>query len=432
VRAAFLASVALAIIAAVVEFGLVRPMEAREDARLGALAGELADLVAKEGTGPFGARSDPGEGWAAVVDGKGVLLATRGRAVPDSVASVRPGAAVTLAGQGEVDSRAAAAPVPGRDQVVVAGLPLLEVRRRQAEYRAILAAACLTGVLLVGAGAWFSASLVLEPLGAMTATGRRISAERIDLRLPVRGTGDELDALAALLNDLLAHLGGALEDERRFSGDAAHELRAPLAMMRLRAEKAARGGEAAAMREALEATVEETDRVARLVEALLRFARGPAGAEGAPPLDAAAAVAALGEEFRPLAEAMGLALAAPAAAGPLPVAVPPEVLETCVSVLLDNAFRYTPRGGRVGIAVAGEGGEVVVRVSDSGPGIAAAEAEKVFERLYRGAAGKAAGPGFGLGLALARRLARQAGGEVALENPGAPGARLALRLPRAG
>jgi signal transduction histidine kinase len=112
-------------------------------------------------------------------------------------------------------------------------------------------------------------------------------------------------------------------------------------------------------------------------------------------------------------------------------AAPREVVETAVSVLVDNAFRYTPAGGKVTVEADGGGGRVRVRVRDTGPGVPEAEAGRVFDRLFRGAAGRASKGGHGLGLALARRLARSAGGDVVLENPGEPGARFAVDLPAA-
>jgi signal transduction histidine kinase len=439
VRAALLAAVALLLVATTVEVAFLRPMEAREDGRLRGEAEAIAARIASGGPRVFpAAAGTPGRGkgdsWAILVGPGGAVLASAGRASPPGAADVGAGGAATLERPAGDRERAVAAAVPGRDLVVVAGASLQEVLLRQAELRAVLAAACLAGVLLVGAGAWFAASLVLDPIGAMTETARRASAERTEVRLPVRGAGDELDRLAALLNDLLARLGGALEDERRFASDAAHELKSPLAVLRLRAEEAAAKGDPEAMARTLRDSVEEYDRVARLVEALLRFSRAPGGGEAgaAPPADAAAVVGALARDVGDLAAARGLSLVLPPAAGPLPTAAPPEVLETCVSVLLDNAFRYTPAGGRVEVRLAGEDGRLRVRVADSGPGVSAEDAGKVFDRLYRGAAGRGSGGGFGLGLALARRLARQAGGEVVLENPGEPGARFRLDLPLAG
>ncbi|HEU4395061.1 MAG TPA: ATP-binding protein, partial [Planctomycetota bacterium] len=121
----------------------------------------------------------------------------------------------------------------------------------------------------------------------------------------------------------------------------------------------------------------------------------------------------------------------PPPAGTL-VAAPREVLETAVSVLVDNAFRYTPRGGSVALSSEVSDGSLRLAVRDTGPGVDADDAPRVFERMFRGRAGKASGGGFGLGLALARRLARSVRGEVALENPGEPGARFSVRFPLGG
>jgi signal transduction histidine kinase len=311
-----------------------------------------------------------------------------------------------------------------------------EARGRRWEARLLIAVSAVGGAALVAAGAAAAAGLVLEPLRGMTEAARRGDAGTADLRLPDRGGGEEFDDLARLLNDLLARVGAAMEEERRFAGEAAHELRAPLSVLRLRVEEALADGDAASMRTALDSALADVDRVERLVQALLELSRAATGASSRPtgpaePIDAAAVLAPLAEDLRTLASARGLGLDWRPPAGPLRVAVPREVVETTVSVLVDNALRYTPKGGEVVVEAVPEAGAVRLRVSDSGPGIPWEEAEKVFDRLYRGKAGRASGAGFGLGLPLARRLARSAGGDVVLENPGEPGARFAVLLPAA-
>jgi len=181
--------------------------------------------------------------------------------------------------------------------------------------------------------------------------------------------------------------------------------------------------------------VQDCDRVGRLVQGLLELSRAPRGRRAGGPageVDAAALLAALAPDLEALGAARGMRFRLAPPPGPLPAAAPPEVLETCVSVLVDNAFRYAPPGSPVEVAAGpGEGGTGVrVLVADGGPGVPAGEADRVFDRLFRGTAGRRAeGTGFGLGLPLARRLARSVGGEVRLLNPGEPGARFALDLP---
>lgn len=443
VRAAAAAAAALAVVAAAVEIALVRPLAAEVDVDLARRAEAVAAAVSAGGEAAFRrdapawVRRDRDE-WMALRSASGALLATAGRSPPAGAAAVRPGDPADLAdavtGDNRSVARAAAGP-SGPGPVVVAGVGTEDLRSRQGAIRRILAAACLGGILLVGAGAWVGASLVLEPLGRMTESARRLDAERAAGGLAVPPTPDEIGDLSRLLDGLLARVGGALEEERRFAAEAAHEMRAPLSVLRIRVEEALASGDGEEMRGALRGALGDVDRIDRLVKGLLELSRAAPPAAGAgeprPALDAAEVLGALAPDLATLGAARGVALDWAPPAGPLRAAAPREVLETAVSVLVDNAFRYTPKGGRVALEAAAAGDRVRVRVRDSGPGVPADEAGRIFDRLFRGRAGLASGIGFGIGLALARRLARSAGGDVLLENPGAPGASFALDLPGA-
>ncbi len=257
-----------------------------------------------------------------------------------------------------------------------------------------------------------------------------MGAEPAGKRLPVRDPGDEFDDFAGLLNGLLGRIEASLEEERRFAAEAAHELRSPLSVLRLRAEQALGSKDPATVAAALEGILADADRIHRLVQALLELSRAGGGAEApADPVDAASVLGAMEEDFRTLAASRGLEFRFSGFPAPARAATTREVLETCVSVLVDNALRYTPRGGSVVLEAAAEGGRLRVRVRDSGPGVPAAEAGQVFDRMFRGKAGKESRSGFGLGLTLARRLARSSKGDVLLENPGQPGACFAVDLP---
>ncbi len=443
VRAAAAAALALAVTAAAAEIAMVRPLAAELDEELARHVDAVASSVAGGGEAAFRRdapawiRRDRDE-WFALRSGAGVLLATSGRSVPAGTEGVRPGGPVDLADPVTGGYRAAArtASSPGGGAlVVVAGIGVRDLRDRQGEIRWMLVAACVGGVLLVAAGAWVGASLVLEPLGRMTEAARRLDADRASGGLAVPPAPDEFGDLARLLDGLLARVGGALEEERRFAGEAAHELRAPLSVLRIRVEEALASGDGEEMREALRGAISDVERIDRLVKGLLELSRAvptaaaPGGA--APPLDAGEVLGALAPDLGTLGAARGVSFSFRPPSAPLRAAVPREVLETAVSVLVDNAFRYTPKGGSVALEAESAEGRLRVRVRDTGPGVPGDEAGRIFDRLFRGRAGLASGAGFGIGLALARRLARSAGGEVSLENPGAPGASFALDLPGA-
>ncbi len=440
VRAALFSALSMAAVAVVVELALVRPLLGSMDEELTRRVDGLAAVVAEGGTAGFHRRA-PGwvrsgqEEFCALLADNGALLASAGRALPPGVDAVPAGGAVTVGdpvtGDFRVLAMTLAAP-GGRPMRLVGGVSAADVRRRQSDLRHLLLAAAFGGVLLVAAGAWFGAALVLDPLEEMMGAARGLDARRPGAGLSLRSRGDEFEDLGRLLNDLLARVGGTLEEERRFAGEAAHELRAPLSVLRLRAEEALAAGDPAGMRRALEAALADVDRVDRLVQGLLELSRADAaGSPPAGPVDVGSTLGAMAEDFSTLAAARGLSFSFRPPAAPLGVSVPREVLETAVSVLVDNAFRYTPSGGSVTVEASREGGRAVLRVRDTGPGVESPEAERVFERLFRGKAGRASGAGFGLGLALARRLARSAGGDVVLENPGSPGASFAALLPAA-
>jgi len=443
VRASLLTAAALAGVAIVVELTVVRPLTDRADDDLLSRVESLTAVVAEGGLEGFrrqapGLARAPRTQWAALVGEGGRILSFAGRVPPPEAVRLAPDVPITLSDPSSGDWRVVVRTVAAREKrgtfTLVAGVSLDETRVAQQSVRLIVGFSALAGVLLVGAGAWFGAGLVLDPLGALLGTARRMAEGEEDLRLPVREGGDEIDDLARLLNDLVERVGAALKEERRFAGEAAHELRSPLAILRLRAEDALATGEGEEMRRALEGTLADVDRVNRLVQALLELARAvPSGGSAPPePLDPGPVLEGMREDFETLGASRGLRFRMePVPEGPR-VAAPREVLETTVSVLVDNAFRYTPGGKEVVLEASAKGGAFRVVVRDDGPGVPSAEADRVFDRLYRGITGRESGGGLGLGLALARRLAASVGGEVVLENPGEPGARFAVVLPLSG
>jgi len=256
-----------------------------------------------------------------------------------------------------------------------------------------------------------------------------LRARRPDDFRPVNvgGLPDEVRPVATALNELLARLDRAIDRERAFMADAAHELRTPLTALKLQLqslEAATPDGRAEAVRH-LESGV---TRASRLIEQLLAVAREDHGRDrDHRPLALDEFVRRVVAEFVPLAEAAGIDLGV-AEAEPVRVRGDENALRVLLGNLLDNAIRYTPAGGRVDVAVtrcAGSAPRAVLSVSDTGPGIPAAERERVFDRFHRVPGTDA--PGSGLGLSLVRSVARHHGGEVALED-GPVGAGLCVRV----
>ncbi len=272
---------------------------------------------------------------------------------------------------------------------------------------------------------WFTVGRGLRPLNAMARAVRARTPTAL-APLPEAGMPEEIQPLAAALNDLLRRLDRTLSAQRHFVGDAAHELRTPLTALRLQAQLAERAVTPEA-RAATFATLKEgLTRSAHLVEQLLTLAREEPDASERPvaPVDLAALAREVIAEQMVLADAKRIDLGMKAAE-PATVEADREGLRVMLRNLVDNAVRYTPEGGTVDVAVSADTGATVVEVSDSGPGIPAAERRRVFDRFYRGGGHDL--PGSGLGLAIVKSVADRHGAEIALsDGPGGRG--LAVRV----
>ncbi len=288
-------------------------------------------------------------------------------------------------------------------------------------------------LLTVGLG-WLLARGSLRPIARITGTARRIGTSSLDAEVPTTGSGDELDQLAVTLNDMLSRIRESVDRMRRFAGDAAHELRTPLAALRsqieVTLEKERTPEEHARL---LERLLEEVERLSTGVDALLRLARSEAGVqpERRQVVGLHELVETVVDFFGPLAEERGLSLELTRGAEGK-VAGDPAWLQQLFANLLHNAIKFTPSGGSVRVDVGEdvEGGGLVVQVRDTGIGIPAEEQGRVFERFHKLDASRSA-EGFGLGLSLVRELARAHGGDVGVESEPGEGSTFRVWLPRA-
>lgn len=243
-----------------------------------------------------------------------------------------------------------------------------------------------------------------------------------------RGMPDELAPLVATLNELLARLDGALVAQRRFLADAAHELRTPLAAVKLQAQ-IARRAQGEGEREAALAQLENgVDRAAHLVAQLLRMARLEPSARQAvfAPVALDALARQVVTDFSAQAEARDLDLGL-AASVPLTLSGQADSLRMMLGNLVDNAIRYTPPGGRIDVALRAEGASALVSVADSGPGIPAPERERVFDRFHRLAGADI--PGSGLGLSIAAQVVALHQGAIELRDTPGGGLTVCVSLP---
>jgi heavy metal sensor kinase len=322
----------------------------------------------------------------------------------------------------------------GRSAVLLLARPVEEVRETLARVAVLLAA--VAAGLVVGAGSlgYWLAGRALRPVRMMSATAREISEHdlhrRLQLDLPA---GDELGELAATFNAMLARLEAAFDGLQRFTADAAHELRAPLALMRTQVDVMLRRDRSAEQyRESHRALLAEIERLSRMADQLLLLARADAGALVArsQELDVREFLEEVIERWRPAARENGVRLESDLPAeGLLPG--DPDLLRRLFDNLIDNALRYTPKGGRVTATAAMEEGTWRIDVRDSGPGVSSELRARLFERFTRADAARGRdNGGVGLGLSLCAAIARAHGGSITLEpQPDHAGACLLVRLP---
>jgi signal transduction histidine kinase len=287
--------------------------------------------------------------------------------------------------------------------------------------------------LLSCIGGWFIARRVLKRVDDMTETTRDIMAGDLGGRLKVAGTGDELDRLARNLNDMLDRIGELMRGMREVSDNIAHDLKTPLTRLRNKADEALRTAKTPdELKTALEATIEESDNLIRIFNALLMIARLEAGnaRDALADFDAAEAVRGVAELYEALAEEAGVTLDI-SVEDNLPVHGSRELLGQAMANLLDNALKYgaSPSEAPQTITVAAHrrDDEVRIVVADHGLGIPEAERGHVLERFVRLESARSR-PGFGLGLSLAAAVVRLHGGILRLED-NRPGLRVVLALP---
>jgi two-component system OmpR family sensor kinase len=360
---------------------------------------------------------------------------------PGSVlARLRGGEAVfqTLENFGEEPIRLLSLPVEagGTPYVIQVAISLNDVNSALRSTRWLLAAMSLAILIAVGVTGALLARRALQPIDQIVERARTIGESNLKERLPHPGSRDEIGRLVETLNEMLARIERSVETQRRFTGDASHELLSPLSRLRAELEVTLRRRrDPGEYEETLSSCLDEVERLSRLTEEMLMLARLDAGESG----EALAAPARLGLV---LEEAMAR-LAPDARSRELTVILEPganlqgQVAAGAAGVILanvlDNAVKYSPRGGRVVIRASTDRDQAVVVVSDAGPGLHPDELRQVFSRFHRGwAAQVTKQPGTGLGLAVAHALAQQQGGRITVESTRGHGATFTIHLPLVG
>ena len=291
-------------------------------------------------------------------------------------------------------------------------------------------------LLLASAGGYWMSRRALEPVDQIARTAEEIGAQNLSERLPVRGSGDELDRLSATLNSMFARLEAAFRRITQFTADASHELRTPVAIIRTTAEVTrSKPRSAEEYAKALDGILTESERTSRLIEDLMLLARADAGVDSMArePINLAECLRDACAEVQVLAEYKKICVEA----GELKestVSGDEQAIRRLFLILLDNAIKYTGSGGKVQVnlslgAAAGKR-TAVIEVRDTGIGIAAEDIPHIFERFYRAAKDRSRTTGgAGLGLSIARWITERHGGEIEAESTAGTGSTFRVRLP---
>ncbi|NJP51648.1 HAMP domain-containing histidine kinase [Streptomyces sp. SBST2-5] len=394
------------------------------------------------------------DGRVVIVDGSGGLLAASHPLSTSATAALasRPGVKAALAGTASVDVRTStiggveylsvSAPVGERGQrprgAVWLTVPTEMVHQRVRQVWLLLAAGGL-GVLVAVAAAGFAfARWAARPIRQLERATRALGAGGSFAPVPVTKGPPEVRGLAAAFNHTAARLAHLLASQRAFAGEASHQLKTPLAALRLRLENL-QPHVAARARGTLEAALTETDRLARMVEVLLAMARLEENAATPAPVDVGEICAERHRSWLPMFQRQSVSLVLFAGSVGRVLAVPGAV-EQILDNLLSNALRHSPAGTTVTVELRlnpparralrdGRPSRVDLHVTDEGPGMTAEQRARAFDRFWR-APGAPKG-GTGLGLALVQRLAHASGGEAALRAAATGGLDAVVSLPSA-
>jgi heavy metal sensor kinase len=327
---------------------------------------------------------------------------------------------------------------PANGGIVQIGIPIGQSSDLLRELQSTLVVAGPLLLLLASFGGYWMSGRALKPVDDIAVTVERISSANLSERLRVRGTGDELDRLSGLINQMLERLESSFQRVTQFTADASHELRTPVAIIRTTGEVMQKStGTLQEHQMEWAEVIGQAHRMCALIDDLLLLARTDAGRsslafEG---MDLAEVSREAVDETRVLVEAAGLQLT---------TSIPPSIpmtgsrtaLHRVLLVLLDNAIKYTGPGGEIALrthmAEFSRKRSAVVEVRDTGVGIPARHLPRIFDRFYRVAADRSrTSGGAGLGLSIAKSLALLHGGDIEAESVPGEGSvfRLVVPLP---
>lgn len=293
----------------------------------------------------------------------------------------------------------------------------------------VLGLLALAGLLLALFGGLLLTRTALKPIQSLTQTATRITTTDLGSRIPLSGPHDELYELGETLNQMLARLEEGFDGQREFLTAASHDLRTPLAVIKSYADILNRWGkdDPAVVAEAIPAIYRAVTVMERLVNDLLFLAKMQTRpAMNFVPLRLDSLVAEVVQEAQAVAGGISVELQSVTA---VRAAVDADYLRRAIWILIDNAIRYNLPDGKVIVSVhAGQRGEAVITVADTGPGIASEDLPRIFDRFFRGDRARGQGNGFGLGLSLAKEIVEAHGGKITVSSTPGRGSTFSIVL----
>ncbi len=301
-----------------------------------------------------------------------------------------------------------------------------EIRR----FERILLIAVPLGLLLIVTGGWLIGHMALRPVNLIAGTAGSITADRLDSRIPAQEADDEFQRLISLINGMLERLERSFRQATRFSADAAHELKTPLAILQAQAERALqRAADHSIEQKEYAEQLDEIQRLKAILGKLLLLSQADAGQLplSSDSVNLADTVRAAADDVRILAPDRTLTVLCPHS---VRVVGDAELLNQVIENLVSNAVKFGETSGAIGMTLSEASGKAVFTIRNTGIPIPAADRDRVFERFYRADKSRSREiEGTGLGLSLAREITRAHGGDLVLEESNDNGTTFRLTLP---
>jgi len=320
----------------------------------------------------------------------------------------------------------------GENAILQIGYMPQEEEKFLGEYRQVAGMAILMGVVLAATIGWFLARRALVGVEQVRQTAISIGEGDLSRRVIVKKTGDEIDHLADAFNSMLDRIHALVKELKEVTNNIAHDLRSPITRIRGIAETALTGPETIeTYREMAGIVIEESDRLVGIINTMLQIAEADSGLVrlARNKLNLVQLVQDAYELFQPVAEDQGIALKVSLPPKPLIIEGDSGRLQRVMANVVDNAVKYTPRGGTILLSATEEASHAVLTVVDTGMGIKEEDLPHIFERFYRGDRSRTTS-GNGLGLSLARAFVRAHGGEISVASSLDKGTTVTILLPR--